>query len=178
MFSVVNQANSVVYRDLAEWSQIATELVNQVQTMPIDLQLRIRIQSNAALISMISDEILFEPDSFRGVRDTDSNLQAAAVVTDRQDHLYLDYIATAPWNILKNSPRSVRNAATALIVELVLESTSKGYFGRIIADAVSGSASFYETIGFVRTGFGSNAAPEMELTPEQASLLLRNRRNT
>lgn len=61
MFSVVNQANSVVYRDLAEWSQIATELVNQVQTMPIDLQLRIRIQSNAALISMISDEILFEP---------------------------------------------------------------------------------------------------------------------
>lgn len=63
MFSVVNQANSVVYRDLAEWSQIATELVNQVQTMPIDLPLSIRIQSNAALISMISDEILFEPDS-------------------------------------------------------------------------------------------------------------------
>ncbi len=63
MFSVVNQANSVVYRDLAEWSLLATELVNQVQTMPIDLQLRIRIQSNAALISMISDEILFEPDS-------------------------------------------------------------------------------------------------------------------
>lgn len=102
-----------------------------------------------------------------------------AIVTARQDHLYLDYIATAPWNILKNTPRSVRNAATALIVELVQESMSKGYFGRIIADAVSGSASFYETIGFVRTGFGSNAAPEMELTPpEQASLLLRNRRNT
>lgn len=28
--------------------------------MPIDLQLRIRIQLNAALISIISDEILFE----------------------------------------------------------------------------------------------------------------------
>lgn len=75
MFSVVNQANSVVHRDLAQWSQIATELVNQAQTMPIDLPLRIRIQSNAALISMISDEILFEPDSFRGVRDSDGNLR-------------------------------------------------------------------------------------------------------
>lgn len=75
MFSVVKQANSIVHRDLAQWSQIATELVNQAQTMPIGLPLRIRIQSNAALISMISDEILFEPDSFRGVRDSDGNLR-------------------------------------------------------------------------------------------------------
>jgi hypothetical protein len=178
VFSVVNRAGYAVLRDLEEWSQVAAELVNQAQTLPADSPLRIRIQSNAALISMISDDVLFEPDSFRGVRDTDGNLQAAAVVTDRGDHLYLDYLATAPWNLMRNSPRSVREAATALVVELVKESMRNGYFGRIIADAVSGSSSFYERIGFVRTGFSSAAVPQMELIPQAASSLLRKRRNT
>ncbi len=175
MFSVVNRADYAVLRDLEEWSQVAAELVNQAQTLLADSPLRLRIQSNAALVSMIHDDVLFEPDTFRGVRDRAGNLQAAAVVTDRGDHLYLDYLTTAPWNIMRNSPRSVREAATALVLELVQESMRNGDFGRIIANAVSGSSSFYERIGFVRTGFGSDAAPEVELTPEAASSLLRNR---
>ena len=178
VFSFVNQADFDVQRDIAQWSQVAAELLNSAQILPTQEPIRIRIQLNAALISTISDDILFEPESFRGVRDLAGNLQAAAIVINREDHLYLNYIATAPWNITRNSPRSVRNAATALVVELVKESMRNGCKGRIIADAVSGSSSFYERIGFVRTGFGSDAAPEMELTSETASLLLRRRRNT
>lgn len=65
MFSVVNQANSVVHRDLHQWSQVATELVKQAQIMLIDLPLLIRIQSKAAPNSMLFNEVPLEPDSFR-----------------------------------------------------------------------------------------------------------------
>lgn len=63
------------------------------------------------------------------------------------------------------------------MVELVEESISSGYEGRIIVNAVAGSPPFYERISFVATGEGSASAPEMELSPEAARALLRRKRN-
>ncbi len=122
---------------------------------------------------MICEDILFEPESFRGVRDLADNLQAAAIVCVMSEHLYLYYIITAPWNVVRISIKSVRDAGKALMVELVKESFSSGYEGRIILNALSGAISFYEVSGFVFTGEGSVAAPEMELTPEAAREFLR-----
>lgn len=171
-YSVVNAANLEIQRDLEEWSQIAASNVEQAQKLPAESPLGLRILSNARLIATISEDILFEPENFRGVRDLAGSLQAAATVIDRDDHLYLDYLATAPWNVTRNSPLCVRESATALVVELVKESVGSGYKGRIIVNAVAGSSSFYERIGFVATGFGSVGAPEMELTSEAAKRLL------
>ena len=72
MFSVVNQANSVVYRDLEQWSLFATESVNQA--IENDSPLRRRIEVNANVISDMLLEALVSPEDFRGVRDDQGNL--------------------------------------------------------------------------------------------------------
>jgi len=56
-------------------------------------------------------------------------LQAGAIVTDMDDYLYVDYMATAPWNIIRDSPRAVRRAATMLMAQIVRESIDP-YKGR------------------------------------------------
>lgn len=165
MFSVVEQADSATRRDLEEWSRVASVNVNRAieENSPI----RRDISRNARLISLIQEDSVSTPENFRGVRDSSGNLQAGAIVNNMEDHLYLDYIATAPWNVTFDSPRSLRGAGRALMAQLVRESIENGHGGRIIAD-VAGSASFYQRIGFVPTGEGSQLAPEMELTPEAA----------
>ena len=166
MFSVVNQANSIVHRDLTQWSLLATELVNQA--IENDSPLLRRIEANARLISLIQSDAVSTPENFRGVRDTNGNLQAGAIVTDMDDYLYVDYMATAPWNIIRDSPRGVRRAATKLMAQIVRESIDRGYRGQIMVDAVGGTADFYRTIGFIETEEGSVSAPEMVLTLEAA----------
>ncbi len=170
MFYFVNQADYAVRRELEEWSRVAAELVSQA--IEDDSPLRGRIEANARLILLIQEEALVQAESFRGVRDPALHLQCGAIVTDMGDHLHLEYIATAPWNITKDSPKSVSFAGTSLMVDLVRESFMLGYEGRILLEAVSGSPTFYQRIGFVRTGFAF-AAPEMELTPEAALEFLR-----
>jgi predicted acetyltransferase len=87
------------------------------------------------------------------------------------DHLYLDYIATAPWNLITTLPKYRKGAAKSLICSIVKESFDKGYNGRTIVD-VAGSAGFYQKMGFVETGAGSVNIPEMVLTSEAASKLI------
>jgi hypothetical protein len=165
VFSVVNQAEEAVHRDLEEWSRVAAKLVNQA--IETGSPLRRRIEANARLISLIQSDAVSTPENFRGVRDTNGSLQAGAIVTDMDDYLYVDYMATAPWNITRDSPRAVRRAATMLMAQIVRESIDQGYGGQIIVDAV-GTADFYRTMGFIETGFGSASAPEMVLTSEAA----------
>ncbi len=173
MFYVVRQADSVVYRDLEEWSRVAAELVNQV--IENDSPLQSRIETNARVILYMNEEALVSPEDFRGVRDDRGILQAGAIVIEMDDHLFVEYLATAPWNVTKDSPRAIRKAATALMAELARESDRNGHSGRIILNAIPDAVEFYQKIGFVETGEGSPNAPEMELTP-RAALRLINRR--
>jgi predicted acetyltransferase len=92
-------------------------------------------------------------------------------VTAMDDHLYLDYIATAPWNLIATLPKHSQGAAKNLICSIVRESFDRGYNGRIIVD-VAGSAGFYQKMGFIGTGAGSVNIPEMVLTSEAASKLI------
>lgn len=107
VFSVVNQADSTVHRDLEEWSQVAAKLVNQAVENNSPLQSR--IEANARLISLIQEDAVSTPENFRGVPDSSENLQAGAIVSNMGDRLYVDFIATAPWNITGNEP-NVRTA--------------------------------------------------------------------
>ncbi len=77
MFSVVNQADSTVHRDLEEWSRVAAKLVNQA--VENDSPLQSRIEANARLISLIQEDAVSTPENFRGVRDFSGSLQAGVL---------------------------------------------------------------------------------------------------
>lgn len=115
-FSFVNQATSAIRRDLEEWFAVAVE--NASRAIEDDLPLRRRIETNARVISLIQEESLVSPEDFRGIRDDQGILQAGAIVIDMENHLFVEYIATAPWNVTGDSPRAIRKAVTALMAEL------------------------------------------------------------
>lgn len=165
MFDFINTADDRVRSDLEEWSTVAAN--NVKQAIENDSPLRGRIEANARLISLIQEGALLQAEDFRGVRRA-GNLQAGAIVTDLGECLYVDFLVTAPWNITEDSPKSVRRAATMLMALIVRESRDQGYEGRIMVDAVGGTAEFYRRMGFIETEFSSTLAPEMVLTPEAA----------
>lgn len=173
MFYFVNTADSSVRSDLEEWSRVAAELVKGA--IENNSSLRGRIEANANVISDMQVEALISPEDFRGVRDDRGILQAGAIVIDMDEHLFVEYLATAPWNVTQDSPRAVRKAATALMAELALESDTNGHRSRIILYAIPDAIESYQKIGFVETGSGSPNAPEMELTGAAARRLMNRR---
>lgn len=170
MFSVVFQADEAVYRDLEEWSRVANSNVSRATED--DSQERDTIIANAGMIALILEGALLQPEDFRGVRDRAGNLQAGAIVTNLGEYLYVDFLASAPWNITGNSPLSVRRAATMLMAFIVRESINKGLGGRVVVDAVGSTADFYRRMGFIETEAGSAITPEMALTPLAALYFL------
>lgn len=112
--------------------------------------------------------------NFVGVKDSKGNLQAAATFMEEDDHLYLDYLATAPWNVKGKDSRAVKGAGTSAMEMLIKTSFAKGYGGRIKLDTLPGAKSFYEKIGFIVPN-PKGAPNEMELTPSAAMEFLNKR---
>ena len=166
MFSFVDRADYTIYQELSEWSRVANSNVSRA--IEDNSPLRDTIQANAGMIALIQDGALLQPEDFRGVRDRASNLQAGAIVTDMAEYIYVDFLASAPWNITGDEPRAVRRAATMLMAQIVRESIDKGYGGRVVVDAIGSTADFYRIMGFIETGEGEGFTPEMALTPEAA----------
>jgi hypothetical protein len=169
VFFIVNRANPTVHEELRKWLVSANINLTRLQSNDVELERRLKI--NARVVFLIQETALLQPEDFRGVRDDLENLQAGTIITAIDDYLYLDYIATAPWNLITTLPKYTRGAATSLIYWLVRESFDRGYNGQIIID-VAGSAGFYRKLGFVETGEGSINAPEMVLTSAAAKKLM------
>jgi hypothetical protein len=168
VFFAIDEADANIHNKLREWLVTATINLN---SRTDDLELQRKLQINARIIFLIQETALLQPEDFRGVRDDSGNLQAGAIVSAIDDHLYLDYIATAPWNLIPTLPKHNKGAAKSLIRSISRESFDRGYNGRIIVD-VAGSAGFYKKMGFVETGEGSVNIPEMVLTTEAAKKLI------
>jgi hypothetical protein len=168
VFFVVDRADAYVHDELREWLVVVSINLN---SQTDDLELLKRLQINARIIFLIQETALLQPEDFRGVRDDSGNLQAGAIVSAIDDYLYLDYIATAPWNLVATLLKHIKGAAKSLIRSISSESFDRGYNGRIILD-VAGSAGFYKKMGFVETGEGSVNIPEMVLTTEAAKKLI------
>lgn len=83
-----------------------------------------------------------------GITDKDGNLQVAAKYNLQGNNLYVDYLATAPWNFSSNDPRAVKGAGAAALAELARISQNSGKDGRIRLSALEGAQSFYEHLGF------------------------------
>lgn len=128
---------------------------------------------NISKTAYITERIVMEPDTFRGVRDVFRRLQAGAIVEEENDCLYIDAFSSAPWNVLKNQPETLKGAGTSLMEELVRESIDLRFEGRLKLLAISRARSFYIKIGFTENEEGLG---ELELTPEAAERFLEQQR--
>jgi hypothetical protein len=89
VFFTIDKADANIHNELREWLVTATVNLN---SRTDDLELRRKLQINGRIIFLIQETALLQPEDFRGVRDDGGNLQAGAIVSAIDDHLYLDYI--------------------------------------------------------------------------------------
>lgn len=133
----------------------------------------LQLQVNSSMMFEISQ--LANKDNFLGIKDSKGNLQAASIINLKNDHIYIDYLATAPWNIVEKDKRKVKGAGTAAIEAIVRKSIEQGMKGKVKLESLPGAISFYEKIGFKQTGTSPDSAEgvvKMELSPEKAILFL------
>lgn len=108
--------------------------------------------------------VLQHPDSdkFRGLQDNQGRLQAGAIVTDKEGYLLVNYLASAPHNMIEGHPNRVSGAGLMMIGSLIEESIAKGHGGRLILDGQSGTAlPFYRMIGFEKGEMSAETAQEL-----------------
>jgi len=106
-----------------------------------------------------------------GIMDGEGRLQAAFKYATKKDHIYIDLLATSPWNITSDDPRKVKGAGTQAIVEAIKLSKKKGFGGRVSLTPLRDAEAFYEKLGFKpaknRIGY------EVEISPNDADALLK-----
>ncbi|MUG97933.1 hypothetical protein F7734_38760 [Scytonema sp. UIC 10036] len=170
-FDVVRGADAQVQQDIAYWEDKADDYVNEFFDNQIERVYGTQFGDNLAIIANIAENAVIDPETFRGVRDKEGRLQAAAIIRQERDYLEVDFMATAPWNILRNQPESLKGAGTSMIEELTKESRDLGFGGRLKLYAIPRARQFYANIGFVETNEG-----DWELTPEAAGRFLEEQR--
>lgn len=171
-FNFVKGADAEVLQDIDAWENKALDYVEEFFDNAVETVMGTRFGDNLALIAEIVENTTAAPETFRGVRDQVGRLQAGAIVHQTSNCLEVDFMATAPWNILQNQPESLKGAGTKLMEELVKESSDLGFGGRLKLYAIPRARQFYEKIGLEATDEG-----DWELTPLAAErFLLRQQR--
>lgn len=171
--NLVKIADAEVRRDIAYWEEKANGYVEEIFDNDIERVYGTQFSDNLAIIADLAENATAAPKTFRGIRDQVGRLQAAAIVRQVSNYLEVDFMATAPWNILQNQPESVKGAGTTLMEELVKESFSLGFGGRLKLYSIPRAKQFYEKIGLEATSEG-----DWELTPRAAEkFLLRRERS-
>lgn len=93
--------------------------------------------------------------------------QSSMAYREESDHIYIDLLATAPWNMLNNGDlRKTKGAGTNIIVEAIKESERLGKYGKIKLYPLPQSAGFYKKLGFEKDPSGG-----MVLSSENAKKL-------
>ncbi len=154
-------------RDIGKWENAAFKLSTE-KGMPPD-KIR-KIDDASAYASSIAQYAEDRPKNFVSVSDSKYRLQAAAYVESRKNHLELILVATAPWNIAnkKGDKRVVKGAGTLVVIGAIKQSVKRGFGGTLKAEATPDSYSFYEKLGFKKTG-----VDEYTLSAKQAQKLLK-----
>ena len=166
-FDFVKGADAEVWQDIANWEDKADDYVEEFFNNEMERVYGTQFGDNLALIAEIAENATTAPETFRGVRDKEGKLQAGAIVHKDYDYLEVDFMATAPGNILLQQRSSLKGAGTTLMEELVKESRDLGCGGRLKLYAIPRAKQFYTNIGFVETDEG-----DWELTPEAAQRFL------
>jgi len=127
----------------------------------------------------VTQRILSEASNekkFRGVRDSNGILQAAGIVSDatnriptKNDHLHVNWLATAPWNMPGYTNENTVKGAGRRFIEGIAKEVSENpqkYPAGIQLEALEAAVPFYEKLGFVRIG-GPDQVPYMQLSLEK-----------
>lgn len=170
-FSLFKGADAEVLREIQGWTDKIEDYLRDLFDGNLERVRGTRFGDNIAKVTYIPERITMEPDIFRGVRDLQNRLQAGAILEEDIDFLFLDAIASAPWNVLGNQPETIKGAGTTLMEELVKESKNLGFEGRMRLYPLQRSQQFYTDIGFVETSEG-----DWELTLEAAEGFLEEQR--
>lgn len=169
LFSFVKSADAGVLQDIGRWNDATANYLRDFFAGDIERVRGTRFGDNIAKIAYMAETAVMEPNTFRGVRDVQNRLQAGAIVTEDIDFLFVDALATAPWNIVGSQPETTKGAGTSLMEELVKESKELGYMGRLKLIAIERALSFYTGIGFTEDEDDSRS---LELTPIAAERFL------
>ncbi len=108
--------------------------------------------ANSSMINEIYSNHAAKPENTRILKDAKGNMQAAASIQEKKDSLYIEYLATAPWNVKGGEAKSVKGAGTAMIEHIIQESVKKGKGGSVTLESLPDAISFYEKIGFKNLG--------------------------
>lgn len=99
--------------------------------------------------------------------DEHGNIQAAAKYKGRGNHIYVDFLATAPWNLAESHENKVRGAGAKTLAHLAQKSIDKGYKGKLKLTPLEKAKGFYKHLGFVE-----DENEKMHLSPEAAKKLI------
>ena len=165
----VNQFDTKTDKDLTTWLKESAAVRTKGDTAAL--------RDNLGIIFEIQEKA--KKDTYLGIKDAKGNLQAASIISNEKDHIYLDYLATAPWNLsTKKHKKAVKGAGTAAMEAVIAESINKGHKGVVRLEALPGAVAFYEKIGFVevesRGGFNPGVL-SMELSAAAAAAFLKKR---
>ena len=97
LFDFVKGTDAQVQQDLANWENKIGDYLSEFFDNEVERVYGTRFGDNIAIISDIGENAIAEPETFRGVRDREGRLQAAAIVQQQSD--YLEKVC------LKNSTR-------------------------------------------------------------------------
>lgn len=107
---------------------------------------QVKIVDNRYIASNIQEDAALNPKNFRGVRDSDGNLQAAATVKIRKNEIYIENLATAPWNVYSKNSKSTKGAGREIMLSLAKEAVSKNK--SLSLSSLPGAEGFYQKVGF------------------------------
>jgi hypothetical protein len=98
------------------------------------------------LINQYHTENEHSEQHFLAIEDNQNNLQAVALITEMPSYIYVNLLATAPWNTLPENTddRMIQGAGRALIELLVKYSYNQNGQGLIKLSAYEQSLSFYQ----------------------------------
>lgn len=175
----------------SDWKERRSQKQQEIQSLSTQRGVKkqdvIQIQEQAALVLNLSrkdaryedseaiySEIVLaakeSPRSIRIVKDGNENIQSVAQVTKGRGHLYVEMLATAPWNISGSDSKRVKGAGTKAMEAIILEAVEQKKPVKL--RSVQGALSFYQKIGFTQDRVNSF---NMTLSLENAKVFLEKR---
>ena len=128
-----------------------------------------KLRANLSIIASIQEvknKKSNDRNTITGGVTVGGKLQAAYVLTKKNDHLYVEYLAANPSNFLGKSG-ATKGAGRAAIVDIVKRSFEEGHKGKVQLESLTGAEGFYKKMGFTMSDRG-----DFRLSTAQAKKIL------
>ena len=127
-----------------------------------------RVVAASTIYNDMKDSLKDKKNKAGGVKGEDGEMSAAYTYRAEKDHVYLDYLVTAPSNLLDGG-KGVKGAGSQAVKNVVQKSVESGFGGKVKLMALEDAIPFYKKLGFEPDEEGSEY---MTLSPQAAKKLL------